>query len=254
MAYWFYVWHNLSRTKMQGRLLDNAPPSVLRDLVRGLTFLFWGLPLCVVIFAAVATTAGFGHLGVIGPAIPPMLICYGFIQVGSAVGGDLVWRRQVDRALLLGLIMVGLAPFLYWWHRVPENLFFSSMVIVLCVTGFAMLFVMSYLIQQLAFALGEPILLLDARRLGSYVRISAITSIAVLLSHVVGGIFKLLPQEYLDAVLDTSHPVFLAGVVIFVLTPLATVMSLLWKMKQLILNSVFGRVQDAPNDKAVEEW
>src|SRR5262249_46042715 len=112
---------------------DAAPnPELLRSLgrlVRGLSALFWGLPLALVVYVAIKTEwiHGSGLLPIALSLTSTGLLLYGVWQLGYFQKQERPWRNTLDRAALLALINFGLSPFLYWWNRLPEQLFFGCM-------------------------------------------------------------------------------------------------------------------------------
>src|SRR5205807_4023250 len=81
----------------------------------------------------------FGLLPLLPPLLSTGLLVYGLWQLGDFQKQERVWRSALDRARLLSLINFGLSPFLYWWHRLPSNLFFLSMVLLLALCGLCFL-------------------------------------------------------------------------------------------------------------------
>src|ERR1051326_415233 len=116
--------------------MTEAPPAellrALGRLVRGLSSLFWGLPVTLILCYYTASADGLTPFGVL-PLLPPLLctglLVYGLWQLGDFQKQERVWRSALDRTRILSLINFGLSPFLYWWHRLPANSFFLAMVI-----------------------------------------------------------------------------------------------------------------------------
>ena len=107
----------------------------LGRLVRGLSALFWGLPVSLVICAQAARTDFFRTLGVVPPLAVTGWRVYALWQLSFFQRQERVWVGALDRARLFALANFGLSPFLVWWGRMPAVPFFGAMVVLLGVTG-----------------------------------------------------------------------------------------------------------------------
>src|SRR5215211_2851688 len=86
-------------------------PSLGR-LVRGLSTLFWGLPIALVICVQTAKADWLRPLGVVAPLLVTGLLVYALILLATFQSQERVWMTALHRAKALALINVGLAPFL----------------------------------------------------------------------------------------------------------------------------------------------
>src|SRR5688572_918792 len=120
-------------------MAETAPKAELMRslgrLVRGLSALFWGLPLALVVCVYVATNEWGRSLHMVAPVITLSLLFYGLNLLSDFQKQERIWREALDRAKLLALINVGLAPFIYWFNRVPDETFFGAAVLILMITG-----------------------------------------------------------------------------------------------------------------------
>jgi hypothetical protein len=226
----------------QIHMFDPAPnPELLRSLgklVRGLSALFWGLPAALII--CVGTAVG-GWLRAF--SIAPVLICtglllYGLWQIGAFQKQERPWRLALDRARLVALINCGLSPFLYWWNKMPDNSFFTTVVGLLAVTGLLFLYNLNLVIARLGEMLPDETLRQETRQFTQLNR----GLLIVLVVLAAGYLFLLkmpqLPGTFLmvlSALQRFSHTFLL----MLVLLPLSMTMALLWKTKEVILDSVF---------------
>src|SRR6266568_7713699 len=103
----------------------------LGRLVRGLSALFWGLPIALIVCFHTAKAESLKSFGIAPPMVSTALLVYGLWQLGDFQKQERVWRNALDRARILGLMNFGLSPFLYWWNRLPGNAFFLAMVFLL---------------------------------------------------------------------------------------------------------------------------
>ena len=236
-----------------------APPNpellrALGRLVRGLSILFWGLPVALV--ACVQTGRGdwFRPLGVFPPVGALLLLLYGLNQLGGFQPQERPWRAALDRFRLLAVIDLGLVPFLYWWNRIPSNAFFSTMIEVLMLTGLLSLYLLNALLCRLTAMLPDETLRMETRLFTGINRWLLLGLMLFLAAYFIGLHFDpVLPEKFLGWLLRISPlpnqtSIFVqlvdhAGqwfILFFILLPVAMTMALLWKTKSVILASIFG--------------
>jgi len=225
---------------------EPAPnPELLRSLgrlVRGLSGLFWGLPAALVVCFYTARAEGFASLGILPPLACTAWLVYGLWNLGAFQKQERVWRHALDRATLLGLINLGLSPFLHWSSRIPANVFFLTMVLLLAFTSVLFLASLNQVLQRLGAMLPDESLRLEIRQF-TRVNLSLLRTMLLL-----STLFLALTQfrstalflGYLFALLDHSSLWFLVPLIPLVLLPLAMTMAMLWKTKEVILDSIFS--------------
>src|SRR5437762_14144211 len=95
-------------------------PELLRSLgqlVRGLSALFWGMPLALIVCTGTATGGWFntfGEFAFLPASAATGLLLFGLWQLGAFQSQERPWRHALDRARLFALINFMLSPFLYW--------------------------------------------------------------------------------------------------------------------------------------------
>jgi hypothetical protein len=222
---------------------DAVPnPELMRSLgrlVRGLSALFWGLPAALVVCFHTARADSLKSFGVIPPIVSTGLLFYGVWQMSSFQKQERVWRGALDRALALSMINLGLSPFLYWWNKVPFNVFFTMMVVLITVTGLLFLGSLNSVLQRLGAMLPDEPLRLETRQFTA-LNLNLIWATFVLcVIYLALGQLKS-PPLYLQAVMIVLDRGSFWFLVLLVLLPLAMTMALLWKTKEVILDNVFG--------------
>lgn len=219
----------------------------LGRLVRGLSALFWGLPAALIICVQIAQTDLFEHLGVIPPAIanliPPAVatgwLLFGLSQLAHFQKQERVWIGALDRARLFALVNFGLSPFLYWWNRRPQEMFFAVAIQVLAVSALVFLANLNLVLYRLSVMLPDESLRQETRHFTLFNRLLVLgilllgCACAVLLHHP-----QLMPA--LGDYIESFAPAALWVILFLALLPLAVTMALIWKIKQAILDSVFG--------------
>ena len=222
---------------------DPAPNAeLLRSLgrlVRGLSALFWGLPITLIVCFHTAKADSLKSFGIVPPLVTTGLLAYGLWQLGDFQKQERVWRVALDRARVLSLINFGLSPFLYWWNKVPANTFFLAMVMLLTLSALLFLGSLNLVLRRLAAMLPDEGLRLETRQFTTLNLNLLLATLVLVLFYVVLGQFYTLPF-WLGLVVSVAERGSLWFLILLVLLPLAMTMALLWKTKEVILESVFG--------------
>jgi hypothetical protein len=222
---------------------DPAPNAeLLRSLgrlVRGLSALFWGLPITLIVCFHTAKADSLKSFGIVPPLVTTGLLAYGLWQLGDFQKQERVWRVALDRARVLSLINFGLSPFLYWWNKVPANTFFLAMVMLLTLSALLFLGSLNLVLRRLAAMLPDEGLRLETRQFTTLNLNLLLATLLLVLFYVVLGQFYTLPF-WLGLIVSVAERGSLWFLILLVLLPLAMTMALLWKTKEVILESVFG--------------
>ena len=224
--------------------MDNpAPnPDLLRSLgrlARGLSALFWSLPAALIICAESARADWLKPWGVVPALVATALPLYGLWQISGFQKHERPWRLALDRAGLLGLVNFGLCPFLFWHSRMPAEDFFNWALFVLALSAILFLFDLNVVLKQLGAMLPDETLRHETRQFTALNR----WLLAALLFF--GMVYLILLRDprlpvALGAVFVWLQDFGFWGLTLFALLPLAMTMALIWKTKEVILDSVFG--------------
>ena len=213
----------------------------LGRLVRGLSSLFWGLPVALVISAQAATSnlvTSLGFLGLVGPGLAHGVLLYGLWLMGSFQTQERIWVASLDRARLFSLLNVGLSPFLHWHQRVPEVAFFAQSALAMGVSSLCFLFCLNRVLRRLAAMLPDETL-----RVETAVFTTLNVSLLVLLPGLLGAYLVAIQMEELPLTIRMTiqllEPLQHWLVLFLVLLPVAVTMSLIWKIKEAVFNCVF---------------
>lgn len=222
---------------------DTAPagadlmPSLGR-LVRGLLILFWALPINLVVCVQTTRTNLLAGSGMLPPIIAQAVILHALFLIGSFQPHERVWVRALDRVRVLALVNLGLAPFLHWWKLMPWVPHYQIAVSVMAACGLGFLAALNQTLRRLAAMLPDETLRLEVR---------LFTNLNLgLLGLLVGlaGLFTLgLRAGWLNAWPELAARLVLhlgsAALLAVGLLPVALTMTLIWKIKEAILKSVF---------------
>jgi hypothetical protein len=221
-------------------------PDLLRALgrlARGLSALFWGLPLALLIYVQTARTGMFDVLEkfAVAPALlVTALLFFGLGQMDGFQRQERVWMSALERARVLAAVNFGLVPFLHWWHRQPAIPFFGFMVLALAGSSLLLLFNLNNLLQRLAAMLPDESLRLETRMFTRFNR-GTLAAIPIF----IGGLALLTRMNLPESVtrlLDRLEVLNLFVLMFLIILPLAMTMALLWKIKETIFSSLFGRI------------
>jgi hypothetical protein len=222
---------------------DPAPNAeLLRSLgrlVRGLSALFWGLPLTLIVCVETAESSNLRSFNVLPPVLTTGLLVYGLWQLSYFQRQERIWIKALDWAIMLGLVDMGLSPFLFWWNQRPDQEFYVVMVGLLAVSGIIFLSSLNLVLYRLSAMLPDENLRLETRH---FTTLNRFVLLGILL---LGSMFILWPRfpalPMLPLSLDRLAVVGGPWLIVFLaLVPLALTMALVWKIKQVILDSVFG--------------
>jgi hypothetical protein len=230
--------------------------SSLGRMVRGLSLLFWGLPVALVVCVQSAKGDWFRPLGIIPSLIATGLLYYGLVLLSSFQKQERPWMASLDRTKLVGVINLGLSPFLYWWNRVPAHPFLTGIVEVLMITGLLFLILLNPLLCRLTAMLPDETLRAETRLFTSVNTYVLVTLFVFLAGYVLAiHVDPSLPDRCIGWLISHSplpqraNAIFYlvdrngALLVLFViLLPVAMTMALVWKIKEVILASVFGPI------------
>ena len=211
----------------------------LGRLVRGLSALFWGLPITLIVCFHTAKADSLKSFGIVPPLVTTGLLAFGLWQLGDFQKQERVWRTALDRARLFSLINFGLSPFLYWWNKVPANTFFLAMVLTLTLSALLFLGSLNRVLRRLGAMLPDEALRLETRQFTALNLNLLFATFVLALLYVGIAQFPSLP-DWLSATVSVMERGSFWFLILLILLPLAMTMALLWKTKEVILDNVFG--------------
>jgi predicted membrane channel-forming protein YqfA (hemolysin III family) len=224
--------------------MDAAKADLMRALgrlVRGLSTLFWGIPL---VLAADVETARTNWLGAFGPlSFAPALalsalLWHGLRQLRDFQRQERVWRQALDRAEIFAVVNTGLAPFLFWWHRFPSVPFYCVCVNFLAVAGYLFLMQLNQVLRRLAAMLPDETLRTETRTFVSMNTWMLAAALAILAVYLAWTYFHGAPRSIGRHLVDLQT--IGEWLVLFLtLMPTAVTLALLWKIKEAIFTSFF---------------
>lgn len=212
----------------------------LGRLVKGLSALFWGLPITLLASVRTATDDYLQPVEAAPPILANALLLYGLWLLGDFQKQERVWIRSLERAELLAVANLCLAPFLFFWNRLPGVPYFNFAVYLLMLCGVVLLFNLNHVLQRLAAMLPDETLKMETRVFGTFNLWLLSGTLMLVAAYLALQQIDQLPNAVLRilAVMEVLRRWFL---MFLVLLPLAMTMSLVWKIKEVVFSSVFLR-------------
>jgi len=211
----------------------------LRRLARGLSCLFWGLPLALLVCVRGVQTDLLGRMGVVPPLLATSLLLFGTWQIGAFQRQERIWTAVHGRAQLIALFNLGLSPFLYWCNQVPGNEYFAFAALLFNLGGLMFLTTINTLLERLGAMLPDETLRAETRLFTAVNRWLILISLVLALIFFYAirspDVFSRFPHT-VETITQNRSLLILP----FILIALAMSMALLWKTKEVILESVFG--------------
>jgi len=224
--------------------MPDSPPNPellhsLGRLVRGLSALFWGLPAALIVCIGMANAGWLRVYYIVPPLITTGLLFFGLWQLDSFQKQERPWQNALDRAKIFAFINVGLSPFVFWWNERRDLIFFNISMGMLALSAWFFLFSLNTVLERLGAMLPDETLRHETRQFTSLNRSLLVALLAVAMVRVVVARIPQLPPE-LGPLLDLWDRGSLLLLILLGLLPLAMTMALIWKTKEVIMDSVFG--------------
>jgi hypothetical protein len=217
-------------------------PDLMRSLgclVRGLSVLFWALPVSLVTCVQTAQADYLRIFGVMPAVLSTASLVYGLMLLGRFRKEEIIWIQALERARFLAVVSLGLSPFLFWWSRMPSNLFYTVMIQLLAACGLLLLLALNPVLRRLTAMLPD-----EALRHETLVFTRMNTVLVgfnfALVAFQCAAFHLKLPLEALGRWYFFFDRACHWSLWFFVLLAVAMTMGLIWKTKEVIFHSVFG--------------
>lgn len=211
----------------------------LAGVFRGLSALFWGLPLALLAFARHFLAFWLSVYDLLLPVAAAACLWFGVSRMRQFQPGERVWQRSVLVTELLSVLMVGLAPFLYLWSRLPAVELYARAVLILVGVSFGFLVALTGMLARLSAMLPDETARADARLFHGLARYVVV----VLAGAGLAVYLRLRPAsivEFLSLPYPPQGLLRQAILLLLVLVPVAMAMAVAWKLKEVVLAVVVG--------------
>jgi hypothetical protein len=224
--------------------MDAAKAELLRTLgrlVRGLSTLFWTLPAGLIIYVE---TARANWLDFAGDAafVPAMavgvLFWHSLRQMRDFQKQERIWHQALNRAELLAVVIAGLAPFLFWWHRFPFISFYTVCVAIFAFSVLLFLMQINEVLRRLCAMLPDENLREETKMFTSFNLVLLLAAFFGLATFLGLKQAEILPR-FIARMVVGDNPRALWLVLFLSLMPLGMTMAILWKIKEVIFLSIF---------------
>lgn len=211
----------------------------LVSVVKGLSAIFWGLPLSLLAFARHFLALWPTIYDLLLPALATALLTFGVSLLTRLHPQERIWQRSAFVTQVLAMLLVGLAPFLFLWSRAPSVPYYARAVLVLVGVAFTFMVSLTRTLVRLSAVLPDDIARGDARlfhALSSYV-------IAVLVGVGITIYLRLAPIPLSEFLALPRQPFGFgrqAILLLLTLVPVAMAMSVAWKLKEVAMAMVVG--------------
>lgn len=141
-------------------------PDTLVKVARGFSCVFWGIPISLLMFFGTLDLGPFDRFRMPAYVLGVFVIYCGvllFHRAGSL--GD-AWRRRIRQAVMVLLLEVYLAPFVYWWKQRPDEAYYAANVLALMLVTTWGLFLINRLAGDTGRALHNSSFFIETRLSG----------------------------------------------------------------------------------------
>lgn len=236
--------HLLGDVREAGTIRDEARTG-LAGVLRGLSALFWGLPLALLAFARhfLAVLPTLYDLAL--PTVAAGLVFLGLVRLGDFQRRERIWQGSLLTSQVLALLVVGLSPFLFLWSRAPSVDFFGRSVLLLLAVALVFLVALMRTLERLAAMLPDETLHGDTRLfrgLTAYL-------VSVLIGVSATLYWRMAPGRLSEFLEIPRQPLGLgrqAILLLLILIPVAMAMAVTWKLKEVVLALATGAAPPPP--------
>jgi len=209
-----------------------------RHLLRGLSTLFWSLPLSLLVSIQTLVTDNLRGMGVVPPVLCTGALLFGTQCLNYFNPEGEFWRLRANQLRLVAVILVGLSPFVYFWNRYPGEDYFRSSIFMIGLAAFAFLLFLNRLLRELAPIIPRPELNAETQLFTNINTNLIYFSIAISLVFAVLPYLSFLPGIFLVRIemLESIKRTLLLFLFLF---PLSLTMTLLWKYKECVVEEAF---------------
>lgn len=211
----------------------------LRHLLRGLNLLFWGLPLALLACVPSEITRWMRPMGIVPSLVCTGILLLGIVEMAQFRKHERLWQLSLDRAKIFATVNLGLSPFIFYVNRIPGELYYRQMIWVMGGAALLYMFNLNRSLRHLSAMLPDQTLREDTELFTSMNHGLMITMLLL-----VGLYFSL--REVNELPLAVIQFLFVLEqnsrwlLIFLVLLPVAMTMSLLWKIKEIVLTGIFG--------------
>ncbi len=214
---------------------------LIPDVLRGMSALFWGLPIALVSSIQVTLDSYALMMRFLFPLSAFALLAYGAHQVRwIQVLGMRSWRFRVDLLRVVSLAQLLLAPFLLFYSRSPDQPLFVASLYLLGLCWCLFLLALCQVLGGMVQTIGEESMRQDFLWMKGF--IGGALSLMALGWTILFVRNLFLEAERMPLILYLLHPQFLGTfLIISAIFPVTVLMNLAWKLKEHVFHEALGK-------------
>jgi hypothetical protein len=147
--------------------LQNQPAAAIVRAMRGFAFIFWGLPLTLLLYFRALDIRTMESLHLPSYILGMGIIYVGFVFVLHCGIGSAKWKRYARHGLISSFMLIYLGPFVYWYRYIPRigaYYMANSVILIACIIW--LLFTINWLASELGHLVGDETLKQESRLFG----------------------------------------------------------------------------------------
>jgi hypothetical protein len=212
-------------------------------LMRGFSWVFWGLPLTLLLFFGAVEVHVLAKLRLPSYALGVLVLFTGFLNVTRAGPITPAWHGWARSGVLLSFIMLYLTPFVYWWDRAPHVRFFGANMWILLVSTMLILVVVNRLASELGLRRADTTFAIEARLCAWSVVVLMMLPFGIAIGYAYYAFKKY--GVTVPTTLSMAHKEMPFWLHVFFLLPFTLTMTTVWKARERALHCMVEQGQRA---------
>ena len=206
------------------------PTKASLKLIRGFSWVFWGLPLTLLLFFGALQVEALARLQLPSYLIGVVILFTGLIHIARAGPLTRTWLGWARSGIVLSFMMLYLAPFVYWWQRAPHVRFFGANMWFLLACTMLVLVVVNRLAAELGTVYQDSTFAIEARLCGWSVVVLMMLPFGIALGYAYYTFRKY--GITMRTTLGVAHKEMPFWLHVFFLLPFTLTMTTVWKARE----------------------
>jgi len=213
----------------------NAPPaaSIVRAM-RGFTFIFWGLPLTLLLYFRALDIRTMESLRLPSYILGMGIIYLGFVFALHCGIQSPKWKRYARHGLISSFLLIYLGPFVYWYRYIPRvGAYYMINAVLLTACIIWLLFTINWLASELGHLVGDDTLKMESRLFGWSVGLMMVAPLVITFAF--SSVMALKFESSLISEMRVARYDSPTWIQILFLLPISLTMMSAWKGKEQCL-------------------
>ena len=218
-------------------------PKASLQLIRGFSWVLWGLPLTLLLFFGALQVEVLARLQLPSYALGVVILFTGMICLARSGQVTRAWQGWVRSGILLSFMMLYLAPFVFWWQRLPHVPFFGANMWILLFCTMLILVVANRLASELGGLYRDATFAVEARLCAWSVVVLMMLPFCIGIGYAYYTLKKYgIPMR---ATLGVAHREMPFWLHVFFLLPFTLTMTTVWKARERAMRGLAEAVPGA---------